>query len=254
MIDEKRFKLIDSKTGKEYEFDGLKGTVGPDVINISSLYKKTGLFTYDPGFTSTAACNSKITYIDGEKGILQYRGYPIEELANHSTHLEVCYLLLHGDLPSEQDKGEFENIIKNHTLLNEQITQFYRGFRRDAHPMAMMIGIVGALSSFYHDALNIEDPEHRMIASHRILAKMPTIAAMAYKYSVGQPFVYPLNKLNYSDNFLHMCFATPTEEYEINPLYSKIMDQIFILHADHEQNASTSTVRTAGSSLSLIHI
>ena len=248
MIDEKRFKLIDSKTGKEYEFDGLKGTIGPDVINISSLYKKTGLFTYDPGFTSTAACNSKITYIDGEKGVLQYRGYPIEDLANNSTHLEVCYLLLHGELPSESDKFEFENTIKNHTLLNEQIAQFYKGFRRDAHPMAMMIGVVGALSSFYHDALNIEDPEHRMIASHRILAKMPTIAAMAYKYSVGQPFVYPLNKLNYSDNFLHMCFATPTEEYEINSLYSKIMDQIFILHADHEQNASTSTVRISGSS------
>ena len=249
MIDEKRFKLVDTKTGKEYEFDGIKGSIGPDVINISSLYKKTGLFTYDPGFTSTAACNSKITYIDGEKGILQYRGYPIEELANSSSHLEVCYLLMHGELPSESDKNEFEEIIKNHTLLNEQIIQFYRGFRRDAHPMAMMIGIVGALSSFYHDSLNIEDPEHRMIASHRILAKMPTIAAMAYKYSVGQPFVYPVNKLNYADNFLHMCFATPTKEYEINPLFSKIMDQIFILHADHEQNASTSTVRTAGSSL-----
>jgi len=249
MIDEKRFKLIDSKTGKEFEFDGLTGSMGPDVINISSLYKQTGLFTYDPGFTSTAACNSKITFIDGEKGILQYRGYPIEDLANHSTHLEVCYLLLHGELPSETDKEEFESIIKNHTLLNEQITQFYRGFRRDAHPMAMMIGIVGALSSFYHDTLNIENPEHRMIATHRLLAKIPTIAAMAYKYSVGQPFVYPLNKLNYAENFLHMCFATPAEEYEINPLYSKIMDQIFILHADHEQNASTSTVRTAGSSL-----
>ena len=179
----------------------------------------------------------------------RYRGYPIEELANSSSHLEVCYLLMHGELPSESDKNEFEEIIKNHTLLNEQIIQFYRGFRRDAHPMAMMIGIVGALSSFYHDSLNIEDPEHRMIASHRILAKMPTIAAMAYKYSVGQPFVYPVNKLNYADNFLHMCFATPTKEYEINPLFSKIMDQIFILHADHEQNASTSTVRTAGSSL-----
>ena len=249
MIDEKRFKLVDTKTGKEYEFDGLNGSIGPDVINISSLYKKTGLFTYDPGFTSTAACNSKITYIDGEKGVLQYRGYPIEELANNSSHLEVCYLLMHGELPSESDKNEFEEIIKNHTLLNEQIIQFYKGFRRDAHPMAMMIGIVGALSSFYHDTLNIEDPEHRMIASHRILAKMPTIAAMAYKYSVGQPFVYPVNKLNYADNFLHMCFATPTKEYEINPLFSKIMDQIFILHADHEQNASTSTVRTAGSSL-----
>ena len=235
--------------GKEYDLPIMSPTAGPDVLDIRKLYGEAGVFTYDPGFTSTASCNSKITYIDGEKGILQYRGYPIEDLANNSTHLEVCYLLLHGELPSESDKIEFENTMKNHTLLNEQIAQFYKGFRRDAHPMAMMIGVVGALSSFYHDALNIEDPEHRMIASHRILAKMPTIAAMAYKYSVGQPFVYPINKLNYADNFLNMCFATPTEEYEINPLYSKIMDQIFILHADHEQNASTSTVRTAGSSL-----
>ena len=227
----------------------MKGSIGPDVINISSLYKDTGLFTYDPGFTSTAACNSKITYIDGENGVLQYRGYPIEELANNSSFLEVSYLLMHGELPSQPDKIEFEDTIRNHTLLNEQITYFFRGFRRDAHPMAMMIGVVGALSAFYHDSLNIEDPEHRMISTHRILAKMPTIAAMAFKYHLGQPFMYPLNKYDYTDNFLYMCFATPTENYEINPLYSKIMDQIFILHADHEQNASTSTVRTAGSSL-----
>ena len=248
-MSKKRFTLIDNDNKKEYQLDGMKGSIGPDVINISSLYKDTGLFTYDPGFTSTAACNSKITYIDGEKGVLLYRGYPIEQLANNSSFLEVSYLLMHGELPSQPDKIEFENTIKNHTLLNEQITHFFRGFRRDAHPMAMMIGVVGALSAFYHDSLNIEDPEHRMISTHRILAKMPTIAAMAFKYHLGEPFMYPLNKYDYTDNFLHMSFATPTKEYEINPLFSKIMDQIFILHADHEQNASTSTVRTAGSSL-----
>ena len=248
-MSKKRFTLIDNDNKKEYQLDGMKGSIGPDVINISSLYKDTGLFTYDPGFTSTAACNSKITYIDGEKGVLLYRGYPIEQLANNSSFLEVSYLLMHGELPSQPDKIEFENTIKNHTLLNEQITHFFRGFRRDAHPMAMMIGVVGALSAFYHDSLNIEDPEHRMISSHRMLAKMPTIAAMAFKYHLGEPFMYPLDKYDYTDNFLHMSFATPTKQYEINPLFSKIMDQIFILHADHEQNASTSTVRTAGSSL-----
>ena len=248
-MSKKRFTLIDNDNKKEYQLDGMEGSIGPDVINISSLYKDTGLFTYDPGFTSTAACNSKITYIDGEKGVLLYRGYPIEQLANNSSFLEVSYLLMHGELPSQPDKIEFENTIKNHTLLNEQITHFFRGFRRDAHPMAMMIGVVGALSAFYHDSLNIEDPEHRMISTHRILAKMPTIAAMAFKYHLGEPFMYPLDKYDYTDNFLHMSFATPTKQYEINPLFSKIMDQIFILHADHEQNASTSTVRTAGSSL-----
>ena len=248
-MSKKRFTLIDNDNKKEYQLDGMEGSIGPDVINISNLYKNTGLFTYDPGFTSTAACNSKITYIDGEKGVLLYRGYPIEQLANNSSFLEVSYLLMHGELPSQPDKIEFENTIKNHTLLNEQITHFFRGFRRDAHPMAMMIGVVGALSAFYHDSLNIEDPEHRMISSHRILAKMPTIAAMAFKYHLGEPFMYPLDKYDYTDNFLHMSFATPTKQYEINPLFSKIMDQIFILHADHEQNASTSTVRTAGSSL-----
>ena len=248
-MSKKRFTLIDNDNKKEYQLDDMKGSIGPDVINISSLYKDTGLFTYDPGFTSTAACNSKITYIDGEKGVLLYRGYPIEQLANNSSFLEVSYLLMHGELPSQPDKIEFENTIKNHTLLNEQITHFFRGFRRDAHPMAMMIGVVGALSAFYHDSLNIEDPEHRMISTHRILAKMPTIAAMAFKYHLGEPFMYPLDKYDYTDNFLHMSFATPTKQYEINPLFSKIMDQIFILHADHEQNASTSTVRTAGSSL-----
>ena len=248
-MNKKRFTLIDNDNKKEYQLDGMEGSIGPDVINISSLYKDTGLFTYDPGFTSTAACNSKITYIDGEKGVLLYRGYPIEQLANNSSFLEVSYLLMHGELPSQSDKVEFENTIKNHTLLNEQITHFFRGFRRDAHPMAMMIGVVGALSAFYHDSLNIEDSNHRMISTHRILAKMPTIAAMAFKYHLGEPFMYPLNKYDYTDNFLHMSFATPTKEYEINPLFSKIMDQIFILHADHEQNASTSTVRTAGSSL-----
>ena len=248
-MNKKRFTLIDNDNKKEYQLDGMEGSIGPDVINISSLYKDTGLFTYDPGFTSTAACNSKITYIDGEKGVLLYRGYPIEQLANNSSFLEVSYLLMHGELPSQSDKVEFENTIKNHTLLNEQITHFFRGFRRDAHPMAMMIGVVGALSAFYHDSLNIEDANHRMISTHRILAKMPTIAAMAFKYHLGEPFMYPLDKYDYTDNFLHMSFATPTKEYEINPLFSKIMDQIFILHADHEQNASTSTVRTAGSSL-----
>jgi citrate synthase len=248
-MNKKRFTLIDNDNKKEYQLDGMEGSIGPDVINISSLYKDTGLFTYDPGFTSTAACNSKITYIDGEKGVLLYRGYPIEQLANNSSFLEVSYLLMHGELPSQSDKVEFESTIKNHTLLNEQITHFFRGFRRDAHPMAMMIGVVGALSAFYHDSLNIEDANHRMISTHRILAKMPTIAAMAFKYHLGEPFMYPLNKYDYTDNFLHMSFATPTKEYEINPLFSKIMDQIFILHADHEQNASTSTVRTAGSSL-----
>ena len=248
-MNKKRFTLIDNDNKKEYQLDGMEGSIGPDVINISSLYKDTGLFTYDPGFTSTAACNSKITYIDGEKGVLLYRGYPIEQLANNSSFLEVSYLLMHGELPSQSDKVEFEDTIKNHTLLDEQITHFFRGFRRDAHPMAMMIGVVGALSEFYHDSLNIEDANHRMISTHRILAKMPTIAAMAFKYHLGEPFMYPLNKYDYTDNFLHMSFATPTEEYEINPLFSKIMDQIFILHADHEQNASTSTVRTAGSSL-----
>ena len=248
-MNKKRFTLIDNDNKKDYQLDGMEGSIGPDVINISSLYKDTGLFTYDPGFTSTAACNSKITYIDGEKGVLLYRGYPIEQLANNSSFLEVSYLLMHGELPSQSDKVEFENTIKNHTLLNEQITHFFRGFRRDAHPMAMMIGVVGALSAFYHDSLNIEDANHRMISTHRILAKMPTIAAMAFKYHLGEPFMYPLNKYDYTDNFLHMSFATPTKEYEINPLFSKIMDQIFILHADHEQNASTSTVRTAGSSL-----
>lgn len=248
-MSKKRFTLIDNDNKKEYQLDGMEGSIGPDVINISSLYRDTGLFTYDPGFTSTAACNSKITYIDGEKGVLLYRGYPIEQLANNSSFLEVSYLLMHGELPSQPDKIEFENTIKNHTLLNEQITHFFRGFRRDAHPMAMMIGVVGALSAFYHDSLNIEDPEHRMISTHRILAKMPTIAAMAFKYHLGEPFMYPLDKYDYTDNFLHMSFATPTKQYEINPLFSKIMDQIFILHADHEQNASTSTVRTAGSSL-----
>ena len=248
-MSKKRFTLIDNDNKKEYQLDDMKGSIGPDVINISSLYKDTGLFTYDPGFTSTAACNSKITYIDGEKGVLLYRGYPIEQLANNSSFLEGSFLLMHGELPSQPDKIEFENTIKNHTLLNEQITHFFRGFRRDAHPMAMMIGVVGALSAFYHDSLNIEDPEHRMISTHRILAKMPTIAAMAFKYHLGEPFMYPLDKYDYTDNFLHMSFATPTKQYEINPLFSKIMDQIFILHADHEQNASTSTVRTAGSSL-----
>ena len=212
------------------------------------LYTEHDVFTYDPGFTSTASCESKITYIDGEKGILLHRGYPIEELAEKSDFLEVCYLLLYGELPNAPQKAEFEKNITYHTMLHEQIHTFYRGFRRDAHPMAVMVGVVGALSAFYHDSTDINDPRQREVASHRLIAKMPTIAAMAYKYSTGQPFIYPRNDLTYAENFLRMTFAVPAEEYVVNPVVAKAMDRIFILHADHEQNASTSTVRMAGSS------
>jgi citrate synthase len=226
----------------------MHGTIGPPVIDIRALYKETGKFTYDPGFTATGSCESRITYIDGEQGILLHRGYPIDELATQSDFLEVSYLLLYEELPNAKQKAQFVDTITHHTMVHEQINHLYRGFRRDAHPMAVMIGVVGALAAFYHDTTNIEDAHQRMIASHRLIAKMPTIAAMAYKYNIGQPFVYPRNDLSYAENFLHMMFAVPCEEYRINPLHARAMDRILILHADHEQNASTSTVRLSGSS------
>jgi citrate synthase len=225
-----------------------RGTIGPDVVDVRKLYTEGDVFTYDPGFTSTASCESAITYIDGDDGVLLYRGYPIEQLAEHSDFIEVCYLLLHGELPSADQLKTFRNAITRHTMVHEQISMFFRGFRRDAHPMAVMCGVVGALSAFYHDSTDINDPMQRTIASHRMIAKMPTIAAMAYKYSIGQPFIYPQNNLNYSENFLRMCFAVPAEEHKSNPVLARALDRIFILHADHEQNASTSTVRLAGSS------
>ena len=223
------------------------GTIGPDVVDVGQLTGQ-GVFTYDPGFVSTAACESKITYIDGGQGILLHRGYPIDQLAEHSDYLEVCYLLLYGELPSAAEKEKFVNTVHNHTMLHEQLRNFYQGFRRDAHPMAIMCGVVGALSAFYHDSLEISDERDREVAAFRLIAKMPTMAAMCYKYSLGQPFMYPRNDLNYSENFLYMMFGVPCEEYEVNPVLAKAMDKIFILHADHEQNASTSTVRLAGSS------
>ena len=232
----------------DIKFDVMSGTLGPDVIDIRKLYGATDTFTYDPGFTSTASCESKITYIDGEEGILLHRGYPIDQLAENSDFLETCYLLLNGELPNSQQKDKFVHDITYHSMVHEQLAQFYRGFRRDAHPMAIMVGVVGALSAFYHDSTDIDDPHQRMVASYRLIAKMPTIAAWAYKYSIGQPFMYPRNDLSYAEDFLHLMFAVPCESYEINPIVSKAMDRILILHADHEQNASTSTVRTAGSS------
>jgi citrate synthase len=224
------------------------GTIGPSVVDIGKLYAQTGMFTYDPGFTSTASCDSQITYIDGDEGILLYRGYPIEQLAEHGDYLECCYLLLYGELPNPQQKKDFEYRITRHTMVHEQMARFFQGFRRDAHPMAVLVASVGALSAFYHDSTDITDQKQRMIASMRLIAKMPTLAAMAYKYNIGQPFVYPKNELNYASNFLHMCYAVPTEDYKVNPIFAKALDRIFILHADHEQNASTSTVRLAGSS------
>jgi citrate synthase len=226
----------------------MEGTVGPRVIDIRRLYAETGCFTYDPGYTSTGSCESRITYIDGEEGVLLYRGYPIQELATNCDYPEVCYLLLYGDLPTQKQQSKFEHDITYHTMLHEQLNTFYRGFRRDSHPMAIMCGVVGALSAFYHDSLDISDPQHRMVASYRMIAKIPTIAAQAYKYSIGQAFVYPRNDLKYSENFLHMMFAHPAEDYQANPILARAMDRILILHADHEQNASTSTVRLAGSS------
>jgi citrate synthase len=224
------------------------GSIGPDVIDVSKLYRDTGCFTYDPGFTSTANCSSRITYIDGDTGVLLYRGYPIEQLAKKSTFLEVCYLLLNGELPTKTQYENFRNIVTRHTMVHEQMTRFFTGFRRDAHPMAVMCGSVGALSAFYHDSTDINDEMQRVIASHRMIAKMPTLAAMAYKYSIGQPFIYPRNDLDYTANFLQMCFAVPCEPYVVNPIVARALDRILILHADHEQNASTSTVRLAGSS------
>jgi citrate synthase len=233
---------------KSVDLPMYSGSIGPDVVDIRKLYGATDVFTYDPGFTSTASCESQITYIDGDKGVLLYRGYPIDQLAEHSTFIEVCYLLLHGELPNTQQLAEFETSITNHTMLHAQFDRFFEGFRRDAHPMAVMVGTVGALAAFYHDSTDIEDPRQRMIASHRMIAKMPTIAARAHKYTIGQPFITPRNELDYSSNFLRMCFAVPAEDYKVNPVLAKAMDVFFILHADHEQNASTSTVRLAGSS------
>ena len=240
--------LTDPNTGKTVTLPMLDGSVGPSVIDIRKLYAETGHFTYDPGFTSTASTESKITYIDGDEGVLLYRGYDIADLAEKSTFLETCYLLLNGELPNPAQKKSFEASITNHTMLHEQIHFLFRGFRRDAHPMAVMCGVVGALSAFYHDQTDYDDPKQRMIAQHRLIAKMPTIAAMAYKYSIGQPFMYPRNDLGYAENFLQMTFGVPAEPYKMSPILARAMDRIFILHADHEQNASTSTVRLAGSS------
>jgi len=224
------------------------GTIGPQVIDIRKLYGQTGRFTFDPGFMSTAACESKITYIDGDKGELLYRGYPIEQIAENCDYLQTCYLLLNGELPDDEQRRDFESRVTNHTMVHEQMTRFLQGFRRDAHPMAVLVGMVGALSAFYHDSLDINDPEHRFVSAIRLIAKMPTLVAMAYKYSMGQPFMYPLNRLSYSANFMRMMFGTPCEEYEPNDVLVRALDRILILHADHEQNASTSTVRLAGSS------
>lgn len=235
--------------GKTITLPVLEGTEGPNVLNIQNVYKELGVFTYDPGFTSTASCNSKITFIDGDKGILRYRGYDINDLAKQCNFMEVSYLLLNGDLPNEQEKENFEKNIKRHSLVHDQIYNFFRGFRRDAHPMAVMVGLMGGLSSFYHDSLDIHDRDQREIASYRLIAKVATFAAMAYRYNKGFPFVYPKNSLDYASNFLHMMFSFPTEEYHVNPILAKAIDSIFILHADHEQNASTSTVRLAGSSM-----
>ena len=250
---------MDAKTGdkskastltvgnENWDFPVYEGTIGPSVVDISKLYGQSGMFTYDPGFTSTASTRSEITYIDGDQGVLLHRGYSIEDLATKSDYLEVCYLILHGELPDQAQKAEFVYHITYHTMLHEQIVQLMRGFRRDAHPMAVMIAIVGALSAFYYEDLDVENPRAREIATHRLIAKVPTIAAMAYKYSVGQPFMYPRNDLDYASNFLHMLFAVPCEPYKVNPVVAKALDRIFILHADHEQNASTSTVRLVGS-------
>lgn len=234
--------------GTSYDLPIHSPTAGPDVLDIRKLYAQAGVFTYDPGFTSTASCDSTITYIDGDKGELLHRGYPIDQLAGKSHYLEVCYLLLYGELPTAAQLEEFEATITRHTMIHEQMHYFFRGFRRDSHPMATMVGVVGAMSAFYHDSTDVSDARQREIASHRLIAKMPTIAAMAYKYSIGQPFVYPRNDLDYASNFLHMCFAVPAEEYHVDPILSRAMDRIFTLHADHEQNASTSTVRLASSS------
>src|SRR5210317_437741 len=240
--------ITDNSTGKEVELPLLTPVAGPKVIDIGALYKQLGYFTYDPGFMSTASCSSAITFLDGDKGVLQYRGYPIDQLAEHSSYLEVCFLLLNNRLPQRAELDEFETTVTNHTMLHEAMIRFYSGFRRDAHPMAIMVGVVGALAAFYHDDMDIHNEEHRMITAYRLIAKMPTIAAMSYRFANGKPFVYPKNHLSYTENFLYMMFSMPSEEYTPDPLLAKALDLIMILHADHEQNASTSTVRLAGSS------
>ncbi len=245
---EKTFTLTNDETGDSYKLPVIEGTAGPPVIDIRSLYAESGHFTFDPSFTSTGSCKSRLTFIDGEKGILQHRGYNISDLAEKSSFLEVAHLLLNGDLPNRQQKEQFEHEITYHTMVDEQVNFFYRGFRRDAHPMAIMCGVVGALSAFYHDSLDIYDPEQREVSAHRLIAKIATLAAMTHKFSIGQPFMYPRNDLSFAENFLYMCFAVPAEPYKVNPVLANAMDKIFILHADHEQNASTSTVRLAGSS------
>lgn len=245
---DKTFTLTDDQTGEAVKLPVLSGTAGPDVIDVRRLYAETGHFTFDPSFTSTGSCKSRLTYIDGEEGILMHRGYTIEDLASQSSFLEVAYLLLYGDLPDKDQLAEFDHNITYHTMVHEQINYFFRGFRRDAHPMAVMCGVAGALSAFYHDSLDIYDPRQREISAHRLIAKIPTLAAMTLKYTVGQPFMFPRNDLGFAENFLYMCFAVPPEPYESNPVLADAMDKIFILHADHEQNASTSTVRLAGSS------
>jgi len=247
-MSEKNEKIKLLVKDKSYDLSMHEGTIGPEVINISNLYSESGNFTYDPGFTSTASCKSKITFIDGEEGILLYRGYPIDQIAEKGNFLETCYLLLNGELPNSEEFTEFTEIIKNYTMVHEQLNRFFTGFRPDAHPMAIMCGVVGALSAFYHDSTDINDPEQRRIACHRLIAKMPTLAAMAFKHSLGQPAIYPRNNLDYASNFLHMCFGLPTEESKVDKTLAKAMDKLLILHADHEQNASTSTVRLAGSS------
>jgi citrate synthase len=242
------FTLTNDQTGDRFKIPVIDGSIGPSVIDVRKLYAQTGHFTYDPGFTSTGSCESGLTYIDGDVGVLLHRGYSIEDLAENSDFLDVCYLLLYGELPTKEQKQKFDRDVTYHTMLHEQLTNFFRGFRRDAHPMAIVCGVIGALSAFYHDSTDIQDPHQRMVASFRLIAKVPTIAAMAYKYSIGQPFNYPRNDLSYAENFLYMMFAVPAEEYVISPTIARAMDRILILHADHEQNASTSTVRLAGSS------
>lgn len=248
MSEEKTFTLINDQTGEEIKLPVKDGTIGPSVIDVRKIYAQTGHFTFDPSFTATGSCKSRLTYIDGEEGILLHRGYSIEELAEKSSFLEVAHALLYGDLPNAKEKESFENTIRYHTMVNEQVHYFFRGFRRDAHPMSIMCGVVAALSAFYHDSLDIWDPNQREISAHRLIAKIPTLAAMTYKYSIGQPFMYPRNELSFSENFLYMCFGVPAEDYKMSPVLADAMDKIFILHADHEQNASTSTVRLAGSS------
>ena len=248
-MEQKRIATLDLGNGSPpLEFPVMSGSMGPEVVDIRSLHARSGVFTYDPGYFSTASCNSKITFIDGDAGVLLYRGYPIEQLARQCDFMEVCYLLMNGELPTSDQKSSFDLTIKEHTMVHEQLARFYTGFRRDAHPMAVMVGVVGALSAFYHDAMDISDATQREISAFRLVAKLPTITAMTYKYNIGQPFIYPRNDLNYAENFLHMMFATPAEKYKSNPVLARALDRILILHADHEQNASTSTVRLSGSS------